>query len=68
MENLLTVAEAAPIVRMSERGLYRQIRLGNIPAIRIGNQIRIPENVLSAWIRLLLKVDEERVFSQLSRH
>lgn len=50
MENLLTVQEVAPLVRLSEQGLYRSIREKQFPAIRIGNHIRIPESLLQLWI------------------
>lgn len=50
MEALLTVPEVATMARMSEQGLYRAIREGQFPAIRIGAKIRIPESALKRWI------------------
>lgn len=50
MEALLTVSEVAPIARLSEQGLYRAIREGQFPAVRIGAKIRIPESALRRWI------------------
>jgi excisionase family DNA binding protein len=35
---------------MSEQGLYRAIREGQFPAIRIGAKIRIPESAMKRWI------------------
>jgi|SoiMetStandDraft_2_1073263.scaffolds.fasta_scaffold509323_1 excisionase family DNA binding protein len=50
MEALLTVPEVAPKARLSEQGLYRAIREGQFPAVRIGAKIRIPESALQRWI------------------
>jgi excisionase family DNA binding protein len=44
LQRLLTVAEAAPLLSMSEQALYRAIRENQFPSIRIGNRIRIPES------------------------
>ncbi len=50
MENLLTVEEVAPLVRLSEQGLYRAIREGQFPAVRIGSKIRIPESAVCQFV------------------
>lgn len=57
MEILLTVGEVAPLVRMSNQGLYRAIREKQFPAIKIGSQIRIPESSLKAWVENQLKMN-----------
>lgn len=60
MEILLTVDEVAPMVRMSDQGLYRAIREKQFPAIKIGSQIRIPESALKAWIESQLNTNTEK--------
>ena len=60
MEVLLTVDEVAPMVRMSDQGLYRAIREKQFPAIKIGSQIRIPESALKAWIESKLSTNGEK--------
>jgi excisionase family DNA binding protein len=50
MEKLLTVAEAAPLVRMSQQGLYAAIRAKQFPALHIGRRIRIPQSSVQRWI------------------
>jgi len=57
MEVLLTVAEVAPMARMSDQALYRAIREKQFPAIKIGSQIRIPESSLKAWIESQLSTN-----------
>ncbi|MCP4006881.1 MAG: helix-turn-helix domain-containing protein [bacterium] len=41
-ENLVTVREAASYLRISARTVYRLIESGQIGAVRIGKQWRIP--------------------------
>lgn len=50
MEKLLTVAEAAPLVQMSQQGLYAAIRAKQFPALHIGRRIRIPQSAVQRWI------------------
>ena len=45
-ENLITVREAANFLRISARTVYRLIESGQIGAVRIGKQWRIPANDL----------------------
>ncbi len=45
-ENLVTVREAANYLRISARTVYRLIESGQLGAVRIGKQWRIPYNDL----------------------
>ena len=47
----LTVPEAARLVRLSPKSVYRLINEGKVPAIRVAGSIRIP----TAWRDALLK-------------
>ncbi len=44
--NLITVREAADFLRISARTVYRLIESGQLGAVRIGKQWRIPANDL----------------------
>ncbi len=46
MDNLVTVREAAKYMRVSARTVYRLIESGQISAVRIGKQWRIPSQDL----------------------
>lgn len=50
VEQLLTVPEVAPRVRMSEQALYAAIRNKQFPAVTIGRRIRIPASALRRFI------------------
>ena len=45
-ENLVTVREAADFLRISARTVYRLIESGQMGAVRIGKQWRIPVSEL----------------------
>ncbi len=47
---LLTVAETAETLRVSERTVRRLISAGAVPALRVGTQIRIDADELRAWL------------------
>jgi len=47
---LLTVAEAAALLKISPNTAYELIRQGRIPVIRLGRIIRIPRFGLEQWI------------------
>jgi excisionase family DNA binding protein len=47
---LLTVAETADRLRVSEKTIRRMIDRGDLPALRVGAQIRIAEQELESWL------------------
>ena len=59
MDRLLTVKEVAPMVRMTPQSLYRAIRERQFPAVRIGEQIRIPESQVAKWIEAQIEANKD---------
>jgi excisionase family DNA binding protein len=47
---LLTTGEVIAILRVDTRTLYRLIRSGNIPAVRVGRQWRFKRSDLEGWL------------------
>jgi len=47
---LLTSGEAAERLRVSEHTVRRLVRAGELPALRVGAQIRIAERELETWL------------------
>ena len=47
---LLTVPEVAGQLRVSVPRAYQLVREGVVPAVRLGRQVRIDQEVLRAWI------------------
>jgi excisionase family DNA binding protein len=47
---LLTLAEAASILKISKRTLHRMIQQRQIPAFKVGGQWRIMESRFQKWV------------------
>lgn len=48
--SFLNLAEAARILRVSQRTLYRMIRQNRMPALKVGGQWRIRESQFTKWV------------------
>ena len=48
---LLTVREAAALLRISRNLAYELVARGEMPAIRLGRVIRVPRAALEEWLR-----------------
>jgi excisionase family DNA binding protein len=59
---LLTVAEVAEVLRVSNMTVYRLIKAGDLPALRVGKNYRIRESELEAFLSAGL-IDSEEVSS-----
>jgi excisionase family DNA binding protein len=58
---LLTLAEAASILKISKRTLHRMIQQKQIPAFKVGGQWRILESRFQEWVQ-----EEEGSLSKLN--
>lgn len=47
---ILTVKEAAELLKVSDKTLYTWVHRADFPAIRLGNCIRIPYGLLMDWV------------------
>lgn len=47
---ILTVKQAAELLQLSEDVVYPLTHRADFPAIRVGRAIRIPKNMLMAWV------------------
>lgn len=48
---LLTVAEVADLLRVSSMTVYRLIRNGELPAVRVGRSYRVSEDDLQSYLQ-----------------
>ena len=46
----LTIPEIAELLRVSRARAYQLVRLGVVPAVRLGRQVRVEEGALRHWI------------------
>jgi excisionase family DNA binding protein len=49
-DRLLTVAEVAETMRVSNMTVYRLIKNGDLPALRVGKNYRIRESDVNAYL------------------
>jgi excisionase family DNA binding protein len=47
---LLTIMETAERLRVSRVTVYRHIRSGELPALRVGGQLRVDQTELGNWL------------------
>ena len=47
---LLTVEEAASLLRIGRNTCYELVRQGRVPSIRLGRLIRVPRHALVNWL------------------
>ncbi|HEY8720404.1 helix-turn-helix domain-containing protein [Pengzhenrongella sp.] len=46
----LTVAEVAEIMRVSRMTVYRLVHSGEMPAVRVGQSYRVPQDALEQYL------------------
>ncbi len=49
-DEILTVKQAAVLLQVSTKTLYDWVNIPSFPAMKIGNVIRIPRNLLINWV------------------
>ncbi len=63
MNELLTVAEVAELLRVSTMTVYRLIRTGELPAVRVGRNYRVRRADLDMYLQEKI-VEPERAADQ----
>jgi excisionase family DNA binding protein len=51
MPDVLTVEEAAEVLRIGRTAAYEAARRGELPAVRIGRSLRVPRHALDALLQ-----------------
>lgn len=51
MDHLLTIPEAAGILRVHESTVYRMIRDGRMPGVHFGRTVRLTPTALESFVR-----------------
>jgi excisionase family DNA binding protein len=55
MSELMTVEELGSYLRFTKKTIYRLLKQGDIPAIKIGNKWRFDKDIISDWLHKNLK-------------
>ena len=56
---VLTVAEAAALLRVSVKSIYKAVKNGKLPVVRIGRTIRIPVHALKQTLERSAPADRD---------
>jgi len=73
MTELMTVEEVASYLRLTKRSIYRMLKRGKFPAIKVGNRWRFEKNSIDEWLHQksvgtraeILVVDDEKAVRSL---
>ncbi|MBD5130472.1 MAG: helix-turn-helix domain-containing protein [Ruminococcaceae bacterium] len=49
-DEILTVSEAAKLLKISEKTFYNWVHIDGFPKLKVGNCIRIPRGLLMDWV------------------
>lgn len=47
----LTVTEVAEMIRVSRMTVYRWVQNGDLPAVRVGRSVRVPEQAVDVFLQ-----------------
>lgn len=47
----MTVQEVAEYLQLNRQTVYRKVRAGQIPAVKIGKVLRFKRDVIDGWLR-----------------
>jgi len=56
----LTVKEVAALLKISYRRVYKLIKAGVLPGVKIGRAVRVPEEALRRRLGLPVETPEQR--------
>ncbi|MBI5233967.1 MAG: helix-turn-helix domain-containing protein [Deltaproteobacteria bacterium] len=60
MERVLDVHEVAKYLGLAEMTIYRKIREGELPAVRIGRKWKFPQDLIDNWLREKAGMDNRK--------
>lgn len=59
MQAVMTVKELADYLRLNELTIYKKVRLGEIPAVKVGRALRFKRDVIDKWLEIESGWDQE---------
>lgn len=55
----MTVKELADYLRLNELTIYKKVKLGEIPAVKVGRAVRFKKDVIDKWLEVESGWDQE---------
>ena len=59
MQAVMTVKELADYLRLNELTIYKKVRLGEIPAVKVGRALRFKKDIIDKWLEIESGWDQE---------
>ena len=61
MAELMTVEEIAVYLRLTKRTIYRLLKKGTVPAVKVGNKWRFDKSVIDSWLKPDFQKNKARI-------
>jgi len=61
MAQLMTVEELAEYLRITKRTIYRLLKKGNIPAVKVGHKWRFDKETIDNWLHPKMESEKVRI-------
>lgn len=59
MSEVMTVKQLADYLQLNELTVYKKVRLGEIPAVKMGKALRFKKEVIDKWLEIESGWDQE---------
>ncbi len=59
MQEVMTAKQIADYLQINEMTLYKKVRLGEIPVIRLGRALRFKKDIIDKWLEVESGWDQE---------
>ncbi|MBL7081297.1 MAG: helix-turn-helix domain-containing protein [Candidatus Omnitrophica bacterium] len=59
MQEVMTARQLADYLQLNEMTIYKRVRLGEIPAVKMGRVLRFKKNVIDKWLEIESGWDQE---------
>ena len=59
MQEVMTAKQLAGYLQVNELTVYKRVRLGEIPAVKVGRALRFKKDVIDKWLEIESGWDQE---------
>lgn len=59
MQEVMTAKQIADYLQINEMTLYKKVRLGEIPVVRMGRALRFKKDIIDRWLEVESGWDQE---------
>jgi excisionase family DNA binding protein len=59
MQEVMTAKQLADYLQLNELTIYKRVRLGEIPAVKMGRALRFKKDIIDRWLEIESGWDQE---------